>query len=69
MPAAVGGMGGIGKTEPAIQAARAAVERGLFPGGVLFVDMSGYDPDRRLSPGAALDAARYVRDSARGNLL
>src|SRR5690348_1711447 len=36
--AAVGGRAGIGKTELAIQAAHAALDRGWFPGGVLFVD-------------------------------
>ena len=35
---AVGGMGGIGKTELAVQAARTALARGWFVGGVLFVD-------------------------------
>src|SRR5262249_23705352 len=55
--AAVGGMGGIGKTELAIQAAHTAVARGWFPGGVLFADMRGYDPDPalRFGPGQALD--------------
>src|SRR5215472_15951247 len=53
--AAVGGLPGIGKTELAIQAARAALDRGWFPGGVLFVDMSGYDPVRSLGPGQALE--------------
>src|SRR5262249_19567435 len=50
---AVGGMGGVGKTELAVQAARTALERGWFPGGVLFTDMFGYDPTRRLGPGRA----------------
>ena len=53
--AAVGGLAGIGKTELAIQAARTALDRGWFPGGVLFVDMLGYDPDRALDPGQALE--------------
>ncbi|MGP4095127.1 hypothetical protein [Nonomuraea sp. KM90] len=52
---AVGGMGGVGKTELAIQAARAALARDWFPGGVLFVDLFGYDPGRRLDSGHALD--------------
>jgi tetratricopeptide (TPR) repeat protein len=53
--AAVGGLAGIGKTELAVQAARAALDRGWFPGGVLFVDLFGYDPDRSIDPGQALE--------------
>jgi tetratricopeptide (TPR) repeat protein len=53
--AAVGGLAGIGKTELAIQAACAALDRGWFPGGVLFVDLFGYDPARSLGPGQALE--------------
>ncbi|MFF0573003.1 tetratricopeptide repeat protein [Streptosporangium saharense] len=53
--AAVGGMGGIGKTELAVQAAHAALERGWFGGGVLFVDMFGYDPSRRLDADRAVE--------------
>ncbi|AXK36072.1 tetratricopeptide repeat protein [Streptomyces armeniacus] len=53
---AVSGLAGIGKTELAVQtAARARKKRGLFPGGVLFTDLSGYDPERRLSPERALE--------------
>ncbi|MEU7002295.1 hypothetical protein [Nonomuraea sp. NPDC046570] len=52
---AVGGMGGVGKTELAVQAARAALARGWFPGGVLFADMFGYDPARRVEVGQALE--------------
>ncbi|MGW4116298.1 ATP-binding protein [Actinosynnema sp. NPDC004786] len=53
---AVGGLGGIGKTELATQAARHALASGRFPGGVLFVDMLGYDPEplNRLTAGRAL---------------
>src|SRR6185312_7518202 len=55
--AAIGGMGGVGKTELAIQAARTALARGWFPGGVLFADLRGYDPDPalRVDPSQALD--------------
>ncbi len=52
---AVGGLAGIGKTELAVQAAHTALARGWCPGGVLFVDLFGYDPARRLDPGRALD--------------
>lgn len=55
MVTAVGGLAGIGKTELAIQAAQAALKRGWFPGGVLFVDLFGYDPPRRVDPGQALE--------------
>ncbi|MBO2455027.1 tetratricopeptide repeat protein [Actinomadura barringtoniae] len=47
---AVGGMGGVGKTELAVQAARAALARDWFPGGVLFADLFGYDCDRKRDP-------------------
>ncbi|MBC6459943.1 ATP-binding protein [Actinomadura sp. HBU206391] len=53
--AAVGGLAGVGKTELAVQAARAALSRDWFPGGVLFVDMFGYDDARRRDPGQVLD--------------
>ncbi|MFI8460768.1 ATP-binding protein [Kitasatospora sp. NPDC085464] len=52
----VAGLAGIGKTELAVQAADEALRRKTwFPGGVLFVDLLGYDPDRRLPPDHALD--------------
>ena len=43
--AAVSGLGGIGKTALAIESAYLACERGWFPGGVLFVDLHGYDEE------------------------
>ncbi|WP_131737161.1 tetratricopeptide repeat protein [Actinomadura roseirufa] len=53
--AAVGGLAGVGKTELAVQAARAALRRDWFPGGVLFADLFGYDQDRRRDPGQVLE--------------
>ncbi|MET8033257.1 tetratricopeptide repeat protein [Streptomyces sp. NPDC005345] len=53
--AAVVGMAGVGKTELALQAAAEAVKRtGWFPGGILFIDLFGYDNERYLSPEQAL---------------
>lgn len=50
------GLAGVGKTELAVQAAHAAQNRDWYPGGVLFVDLYGYDETRRLEPSAALDS-------------
>ncbi|GIF09872.1 ATP-binding protein [Actinoplanes siamensis] len=50
----VAGMAGVGKTELVLYTAHQAVADGWFPGGVLFVDMFGYDPDRRVSAAEAL---------------
>jgi tetratricopeptide (TPR) repeat protein len=52
---AVAGLAGVGKTALAIQAANVARERGWFPGGVLFIDLHGYD-DGSIEPAQALDA-------------
>lgn len=41
--ASVSGLGGIGKTALAVETAYLARERGWFPGGVLFIDLHGYD--------------------------
>jgi tetratricopeptide (TPR) repeat protein len=52
---AVAGMGGIGKTELVLHTAAEALGRtGWFPGGVLFVDMAGYDPERKVTADRAL---------------
>ncbi|MEW1832741.1 tetratricopeptide repeat protein [Streptomyces sp. NPDC088196] len=44
--AAVSGLGGIGKTALAVEAAHEACAKRWFPGGVLFVNLHGYDDDR-----------------------
>lgn len=51
----VTGMPGVGKTELVLQVAtRALRHQGWFPGGVLFVDLLGYDPERCVPPEQAL---------------
>jgi tetratricopeptide (TPR) repeat protein len=52
---AVAGLPGVGKTTLAIEAGRSAQQRGWFAGGVLFVNLHGYD-QRPAAPGQALDA-------------
>jgi tetratricopeptide (TPR) repeat protein len=52
---AVAGLAGVGKTTLAVQAGHAALERGWFGGGVLFLDLRGYD-EAPVEPGQALDA-------------
>jgi hypothetical protein len=51
----VAGLAGVGKTALAVQAARTAVVSGWFAGGVLFIDLHGYDKSP-VQPGQALDA-------------
>jgi tetratricopeptide (TPR) repeat protein len=48
-------MAGVGKTELAIQAARSGLAAEWFPGGVLFVDLYGYDDVRRPRSEVVLD--------------
>jgi hypothetical protein len=52
---AVAGLAGVGKTTLAIQAGHAATNQGWFGGGVLFIDLHGYD-EAPVEPGQALDA-------------
>src|SRR5690349_16162163 len=55
MVSAVAGLAGVGKTALAVQAAHAARQAGWFPGGVLFIDLHGYD-DAPVQASQALDA-------------
>ncbi|WP_369390749.1 tetratricopeptide repeat protein [Streptomyces sp. CG1] len=50
----VTGLGGVGKTALALQAAHAAQRRGFFPAGVVFLDLHGYD-DVPVAPEQALE--------------
>ncbi|WP_268908440.1 tetratricopeptide repeat protein [Catenulispora pinistramenti] len=52
---AVVGLAGVGKTALAVHAAHTAVEAGWFPGGVLFLDMHGYE-EKPVAAAQALDA-------------
>jgi tetratricopeptide (TPR) repeat protein len=52
---AVGGLAGVGKTELVLHAAQQAIAEGEFPGGTLFVDLQGYDDERRVDPPQALE--------------
>ncbi|GAB2968891.1 hypothetical protein GCM10027184_17360 [Saccharothrix stipae] len=52
---AVAGLAGVGKTALALRAALDATTAGWFPGGVVMVDLRGYDtPERCVQPAAAL---------------
>ncbi|MEW2545868.1 tetratricopeptide repeat protein [Streptomyces sp. NPDC047002] len=51
----VTGLPGAGKTELLLQASHRAVrEEGWFPGGVLFIDLHGYETKRKVTPKRAL---------------
>ena len=52
---AVAGLAGVGKTALAVQAGHAARDAGWFPGGVLFIDLHGYD-DAPVQAHQALDS-------------
>ncbi|HXP21217.1 MAG TPA: NB-ARC domain-containing protein, partial [Streptosporangiaceae bacterium] len=52
---AVAGLAGVGKTALAVQAGHAAMRRGWCQGGVLFIDLHGYD-ESPVQPAQALDA-------------
>jgi Tetratricopeptide repeat len=52
---AVAGLAGVGKTALAVHAAHAARLSGWFAGGVLFIDLHGYD-EKPVQPAQALDA-------------
>ena len=55
----VTGVPGVGKTALAIRAGHEATRQGFFPGGVLYINMQGYDRTRRVSPTRAL--GRFLR--------
>lgn len=52
---ALGGLPGVGKTALAVRAARVAEQSGWFPGGVIMIDLHGYDePEKRVTASAAV---------------
>ncbi|MER6306391.1 tetratricopeptide repeat protein [Streptomyces sp. NPDC001657] len=48
------GTAGVGKTALALRAAHDAVAAGWFPGGVLFINLQGYDENRYVRPDLAV---------------
>ncbi|MFD3699073.1 tetratricopeptide repeat protein [Streptomyces sp. NPDC058646] len=64
--AVVAGLPGVGKSALALTVAQQAMQRGWFPGGVLFVPLNGYAPSGQVSPGqavAVLLRALGIRDA------
>ncbi|WP_051173792.1 tetratricopeptide repeat protein [Amycolatopsis orientalis] len=60
---AVSGMGGLGKTALASHTASAAADRGWFPGGVLFVNLRGYElDDQQVMPGRVFASMLRILD-------
>jgi hypothetical protein len=67
------GLAGVGKTTLAVAAAHAARDQGRYPGGMLFIDLHGYD-QAPVEPSQALDAslralgvpAEHIPPTARG---
>lgn len=57
---AVSGLAGVGKTALAWQVARMAVGWGWFPGGAVFVDLHGYEPQARIQPGSVFAPLLYA---------
>ena len=53
---AVAGLAGVGKSALALGAAHRAMAAGWFPGGVLFVDLRGYDPAGQVTGEQAVGA-------------
>ncbi|GAB1516347.1 hypothetical protein [Actinophytocola sp. KF-1] len=57
---AIAGLAGVGKTALAVHAAELAMSDGCFPGGVLFIDLQGYDTARVIDAHTALGTS-FVR--------
>ncbi|MFF4014754.1 tetratricopeptide repeat protein [Streptomyces sp. NPDC001843] len=64
---AVTGLGGIGKTTLALQAAQIAKDKGWFTGGTLFLDLAGYE-DTPVTPAQAVMSLLYALDMGGAHL-